>query len=242
MKKFIAFIANKYSKNPYIRRLFRPIWQKLHNLEHQRQVSNFKKNGLQVLSLISNACSRQEIIFWLDFGTLLGAYRDNNFIKHDFDIDLGVMFNCKEKFQSSLIHEGFSLVREFRIMNNDKLEGIEQTYSYKSVLVDVFYYHPNKDNKFILHSFTPITDDEKFRGKAEIKEIEMPNYGFKKFNFKGILVYIPNNTSEYLKYYYGKNFMIPDPHYNYKDTMSNIKFFDRNQKTADYIEYKRLYL
>lgn len=36
------------------------------------------------------------MLFWLDYGTLLGAYREHDFIKHDFDLDIGLWLKDAE--------------------------------------------------------------------------------------------------------------------------------------------------
>ena len=235
-------MANRYSKNKFAITIIRPLWRLYHNYEYKRQVAKFHKNGLVLLSKFSELCHENQIVFWLDFGTLLGAWREHDFIEHDYDIDLGVMFEDRDKLQHVLENGGFSLIREFKVIKDNILIGAEQTYSFKSVMVDIFYYHKIKDDKIMLNSFTPILDDNNFKGRAEIKEIIMPYFGFDKYLFKGISVYIPRDTPNYLAYYYGNNYMVPDPNYDYKKIMRNIRYYNRSDKTAEFIEYKKLYI
>ena len=40
--------------------------------------------------MVVEALSKNNIKFWLDMGTLLGAYRNGEMIPHDLDMDLAV--------------------------------------------------------------------------------------------------------------------------------------------------------
>lgn len=245
MSKFklaISKIARKYSKNQICILFFRPIFRLVHEQQKKKQIQDFHNYGMELLSKISSISKKNDLLFWLEFGTLLGAVRDHDFIKHDFDIDLGVMFKDQEKFHKLLSEEGFELVREFILYDNNQISGLERTYSYKSVLVDIFFYHIISDNEIFTNSFTPILNNSSYNAKAEVKGITMPYDGFEEILFKGLKVNIPRNTDQYLKKLYGENYMIPDPHFNYKNVMTNIIYYSRNEKIAEYKEYRRNYL
>jgi phosphorylcholine metabolism protein LicD len=48
-----------------------------------------EKNAVEVLIEIKEICDKLNIVFWLESGTLLGAYREGRFLTWDSDIDLG---------------------------------------------------------------------------------------------------------------------------------------------------------
>ena len=60
------------------------------------------------------------VVFWLEFGTLLGFYREHDFIKHDFDLDIGVYMADAEKIRKILTDNGFKLVRDFNAKDGGK--------------------------------------------------------------------------------------------------------------------------
>ena len=49
----------------------------------------FLENSDVVFNTVIQLLKKNGIHVWLDFGTLLGAYRDSDFIKNDFDMDFG---------------------------------------------------------------------------------------------------------------------------------------------------------
>lgn len=49
-----------------------------------------KLNGSEVLGMLNEAASKAHAKYWLEFGTLLGRVRDNDFIGHDINLDIGI--------------------------------------------------------------------------------------------------------------------------------------------------------
>lgn len=235
-------LAIKLRENRIIYNLGRPIFKRIRQKEKKDQIRNFHRYGEELLSTLSLACSNSNVLFWLDFGTLLGAVREHDFIKHDFDIDVAVHFEDREAFQSAIKGYGFSLAREFRILDGNNLIGLEQTYSYKKVLIDIFYYKQNTENSVILDTFVPIQDDPSLADKAEIKETIVPYYGLKPYLFKGIPVHIPKDEVSYLKFHYGENYMIPDPNYDSSKIVKTIKYIDRKERLAEFHQFRREYI
>ena len=52
----------------------------------------------ELLDFVDNICIKYDLDYWLDFGTLLGAYRHKGFIPWDDDVDLAMMRKDYEKF------------------------------------------------------------------------------------------------------------------------------------------------
>ena len=75
--------------------------------------------------------------FWLMYGTLLGAYRDNKFIEYDSDTDLGLYYDSKEGFDvviCELMNEGFTLIRTAR---EDEIVSVMRDDEY----IDFDFFH-----------------------------------------------------------------------------------------------------
>ena len=60
--------------------------------EKLAQETNFfdKEIAAEFLSILKEVFDKHSIMFFLNCGTLLGAYREHDFIAHDFDMDLGI--------------------------------------------------------------------------------------------------------------------------------------------------------
>ena len=66
--------------------------------------------ALENLLLAKDIFDKKSIPFWLTDGTLLGFYRDNEFIKHDEDVDLGCFIsNLDETILFDFLDNGFKL-------------------------------------------------------------------------------------------------------------------------------------
>jgi len=186
---------------------------------NRRRNRLFKKVGKEALYKVDKVFNELNILYWLEFGTLLGAIREKDFIQHDLDIDLGCFFEDYNKNNEKIFEKyGFKKTREF-LIDNGKF-GREETYSYKGVDIDIFYFHKRKDVMFC-HTFAPIEGKSR-EGTIEeiggllVRELSYPYKGFKKIKFLGKDFNIPSNVEEHLSASYGENYMIKDPNYSNK--------------------------
>ena len=60
----------------------------------------FLENSDVVFNTVIQLLKKNGIHVWLDFGTLLGAYRDSDFIKNDFDMDFGAFGTDYDKIKT----------------------------------------------------------------------------------------------------------------------------------------------
>ena len=76
----------------------------------------FKKYGLEALIQADQAFRSVNSFIFLDFGTLLGAYRDKNFIAHDCDIDVGYLHDTAPENMPELLKSyGFEHKLQFYV-------------------------------------------------------------------------------------------------------------------------------
>ena len=61
-------------------------------------MEELKQLQLDLLDTVAEFCKNNEICYWLDFGTLLGAVRHGGYIPWDDDIDIGMPRSDFEKF------------------------------------------------------------------------------------------------------------------------------------------------
>jgi len=101
-----------------------------HDLKPKGLLKDIQNLETELISFIDNVCTKYNLEYWLDYGTLLGAKRHEGFIPWDDDTDLGMMREDFEKI--------FPLLK--KEVNEKNLNNI-----------DVNIYHQN--NKNILISF-----------------------------------------------------------------------------------------
>lgn len=196
----------------------------------------FWEENTEMLSVFCNAMNSAGIKFWLEFGTLLGYYREHGFIPHDFDIDTGTYYENAPAVKNALEGAGFKLVREYRVLDDG---GIEQCYLYKHITIDVFYFRRDGDKMFC-NSFYVI-------GKANlahrscinkpipvgVKRIDVPLMNYIPATFMNCKVFIPEDTDRYLRVHYGDNYMTPNPSYDNRKDSTNITWFDYKDKQGE---------
>ena len=185
----------------------------------------FMAEGEDLLRHFADTLNSEGIIFWLEFGTLLGYYRENDFIPHDCDLDMGARIEDAPEIRSSLIRSGFKLIDYYTSSDG----GLEECYKYRNTCIDIFYFREDKDsNTLYCNSF--VTRRYLFKKhrktlKCFVKRVDYPVSEFIKVTFKGAQVYIPSDTIEHLEWSYGKNFMTPDPDFDSRTVATNITYY-----------------
>ena len=195
-----------------------PLIKKLNekaNIELDSKRSNLLKENFEEILNVVYSSDLKDYNIWLDFGTLLGYYRENDFIGHDLDMDFGVQVSSFEEFEvveKYLINNGFNRTKEFYF--NKKL--VELSYSYKGLNVDFIIY--NKENDRVSSdTIFFMTNALGNPTRYEVYHYEIPFSGLKGCYFKGIKVKVPENTQEYLRTLYGEDFETPNTNYNWKE-------------------------
>jgi len=210
-------IKMKLIYNKYFRMLFQPMYHSYRNLMNMKKSYIFKQTAVEALEQIQDAFNNKNIIYWLEFGTLLGAVREKKFISHDLDIDIGLFISEDHQRITNLLSQvGFRKVRSISIDNGKY--GLEETYNYKGLFIDFFYF-TQKEKEMYCHVFSneygkSWNQTIKEKGGLIVYEHTFPYDGFKEIIFLNKKVLIPNNEHEHLIAQYGDTYMIKNKKWN----------------------------
>jgi hypothetical protein len=152
-----------------------------------------KKEFIKICDILDNL----KINFFLNSGILLGAIRDNNFIKWDWDIEISVFshdfFPKIDLISNILTKSGFKIIKIIRDKNNLK--------------IDFTGIYPSNVTSYTIYGW----QYSKIRDVYWRKELSIPSRflnKLSKFNFLGREFNCPNNIEEYLTFVYG-NWKVP---------------------------------
>lgn len=186
------------------------------SVEKERQGEMLLSTGKEVLEILNRVSKNSGVKYWLEFGTLLGKVRENNFIGHDINFDIGVMQDeLTPKFIIDLENEGFKRVSSLSL----KGEGLKNLkYDYKGIEVEIFIF--DRENEKVVCYLE--TED------GQVAVYKLSNSTLKEIQFMGIDTYIPRNSLKRLLEIYGKNFNISDS--NWKEEMSPSRYLSEKSK------------
>lgn len=221
------------------KKFFKPLYKVLYkNWAAKKDIKVFHENALNVLKAFDECMNEANVNYVLAFGTMLGAVREKGFIKHDYDIDVMVWSDEYSSAMTKILEKrGFKLTRQI-LVEEGKL-GREETYQLDSTSIDVFYVYPPVDEHpyvCIFTSFPPYPTFESSMeklGKVLAHRVECPVKREREYvSFESLELPIPTNSDQFLRYYYGDDYMIPNPNW----TMAQ---YDRH--IVDWIEVKAVY-
>jgi len=187
----------------------------------QFNFKNYNKNTENYLTILLNNTTKllndNKIDYWLDFGTCLGAFRDNDFIHHDTDIDITIFDDDNSKLKK--------IVNNKELLNNINLKVIRLNKDLISLKLIKFNNRSTDNNVRANPNDDPYIDIYIVKYKPYFDEIK----------FKGKKHNIPIKTNEYLEYIYGKTWNVPikDKHANFDKIKNELKFTDYFKKNIN---------
>ena len=144
-------------------------------------------------------------------GTLLGCIREQDFLKHDTDMDITVKIeDYTSNIEKVFINNGFNHVATFGSVE----KGLELRFIKRGIQIDIiFLYDEGKQ------SWLGVWDNEGSLIKAMFNKFDID----KTTNFLGVEVGIPNNPIKYLETSFGKNWKIPVKNWIWNKSAKNFR-------------------
>lgn len=123
------------------------------------EIQELRVLQMEILDFVAKFCDENQICYWLDSGTLLGAVRHKGYIPWDDDIDIGMLRSDYDKFarlfnekngESKFKFECVELNPKFplpfgKVMNNETI--ILQAGHQYGINIDVFAFDNAPDNE-----------------------------------------------------------------------------------------------
>lgn len=191
----------------------------------------------EALQHIGQLLTQEQIPWWVDCGTCLGAYRYGGVIPWDGDIDVAVLLPDFENVRKALNQ----LDPEKYIVQN--WSGRDRPYTYLKVYVretgktiDIYHFRIDPDTR-TLNYVLALENNLFFPSWWKIREqrflVPAPYemvFPLKKGLFDGVEVYLPNQTEPYLQRCYGENLApakLYDPTTNYYEKDLSHPYWQR---------------
>ena len=193
--RYLSYTCNKdpLTKCPdSIWKPVRPQYRKKKNFDFK----NRTKNLLDMKFILDY----MKIPFFLTHGALLGAYRENDFIKHDDDIDLDIfeeiLLPRYDELCERLIKAGFIIRGRNIKMKGQKGEKFNAYRKGEKIAVRGIYLDPSyENNKYRLTNVFQYL--RKFHENPDI------------ILFKGVVFMAPGPLEEFIIYCFGDEWRIP---------------------------------
>ncbi|MCA9749323.1 MAG: LicD family protein [Romboutsia sp.] len=179
-----------------------------------RRYSEYKQRiYTAILADSKEALDELEIPFFLSSGTCLGYFREDKFIDHDYDIDLGIFEqDYRPELIDKMAERGLHL---YRVLGTRK-DGMELSFKKKGTKlghyakVDIFLHYLEKEEReneedkeyCSWYSYKAPQFEEKIKyrvGKFDIIPVK----------FMGLIVNVPHPTLRYILDHYGEDWLIP---------------------------------
>ena len=221
----------KLLKNTFLyKKIYYPRVEKKRNAWKSKIREAFLKEGENALREFVNCMNNEGITYWLEFGSLLGAYRDGAFVPNELDLDVGVYLKDANKIYSTLQQNGSRKIRENHEVGEN---GLEQTYEYKGTTIDLMFFY-EKDGKLWCDGalFPKNVKSGKYFDYIVTSHFFKP-FVCCDFNFLGMTVSVPSNTEEHLIEIFGPGYKVYDP--NFKVDLNKVFYYNGEKKGYGFI-------
>lgn len=176
---------------------------------------------------LTQALEQADITYWISYGTLLGAIRENQILRWTLDVDVVIPTEEYGSMGKKIISEGVLEAKGYRFFYDKKYPDIGRACVTEKVGPRFTKWElpePDVRNYYNHYPYIDIYSTHEDTVKAREKGPEAPvrvKFGpqctynvktifpLKKVSLYGHQMFAPNNTTKYLTQLYGPNFMQP---------------------------------
>ena len=165
-----------------------------------------KEIALKNIIDLNNIFKKNKAPCWIQDGTLLGYFREKDFISHDLDTDMGMMI---DDFSNKILED--SVEAGFRYIFLGYPESCLQiTFSRFDVRTDVFFFY--NMGRFVYHS--AFSENNRIDYRYE-------RFNLKEVSFLGNIFLAPSDELKFIVAKYGNGWQFPDVEWNYAYSPKN---------------------
>ncbi len=144
---------------------------------------------------------------WITDGTLLGYFRENDLIAHDFDADLGCMI---ENYSEDIVYAFRERGWELAYVWGEIKQGLELTFRKGQVKIDIFFFYKDSDDRLWHGAWR----------KHDKKSLNLIKYYYEPFELKEVdfldaRFNIPKDTLKYITTKYGPGWKTPQKNWSW---------------------------
>lgn len=196
--------------------LLAKVWDLYMVLVKLRKQYFVQKEGWFVLREVHEALTEAGISYFVDFGTLLGMIREGRFLRHDADLDIGIIgasTDVKDCLNDVLKKAGFRLSVSFWF----KGSCVSQSYIYGKVKCD-FCFYVQQEPLMKCWLFRRFVEGYEYSSPNEMTAFEFHYTNvneLKALECNGITMMIPSDPESFLVEKYGNDWRIPNKKWRY---------------------------
>lgn len=217
MRDFIVKITLKLG-------IYQQIVEIINRIKFNVQARRMRNSGLEMLHEADIVLSQLGLKPFLTYGALLGAYREHGFISYDPDIDLGILAeDIPDNLHQKMAEAGFVLYKQGVLA--DRKTVFEETYIYKKLHLDIFFYFRDGDDLYSIIARRHETKEWKEANATDgfpCDRSYVPASDFERREFLGLQIYMPVKTDEWLRAIYSDSYMTPIKNWEAKDYKTRI--------------------
>lgn len=181
-------------------------------LERPSRLTRKQKIEIEALAEIIKLLDEHQIIYWIDWGTCLGAYRYGGIIPWDWDIDMGILQDDHDNVKqllSTLPHEKY-MIQDWSSYSNPKTMlklYVKETKNF----IDIYHYRMDAQARSIsyISTFQNSPFPKSWNSRDALAIASPLTYSqifpLKKAHFDTLIVWAPHEVVDFLHTKYGSN-------------------------------------